>query len=45
MIAALGDKFTPDEAAIIEVMLREYAGTIPALFCTGGAATRKRRLS
>lgn len=29
MITAVGDGFTPDEAAIIERMLREHAGTIP----------------
>lgn len=29
MIAALGDSFDADEAAIIERMLREYGGTIP----------------
>jgi len=29
VITAVGDKFTPDEAAIIEAMLREHAGTIP----------------
>lgn len=29
VIAALGDHYTPDEAAIIERMLREYGGTIP----------------
>ena len=28
-LAALSDRFTPDEAAIAERMLREYAGTIP----------------
>ena len=29
MIEALGTRFDPDEAAIIERMLREYGGTIP----------------
>ena len=29
VIAALGDHYSPDEAALIERMLREYAGTIP----------------
>ena len=29
VIVALGDRFDPDEAAIAERMLREYAGTVP----------------
>ncbi len=29
VIAALGDHYTPERAAIVERMLREYAGTIP----------------
>ncbi len=29
VIAALGTRFDPDEAAIIEAMLREYGGTVP----------------
>ena len=29
VIAALGDQFTPDEAALVEEMLRRLAGTIP----------------
>ena len=29
VIAALGDHYTPERAAIVERMLREYAGTVP----------------
>ena len=29
VIAGLGDRFEPDEAAIAERLIREYAGTIP----------------
>lgn len=29
VIAALGDHYTPERAAIVERMLREYHGTIP----------------
>jgi hypothetical protein len=29
VIAAPGDHYTPERAAIVERMLREYAGTIP----------------
>ena len=29
MTAALGTRFAPDEAAIIERMLREHGGTVP----------------
>jgi hypothetical protein len=29
VIAALGDHYSADRAAIVERMLREYAGTIP----------------
>ena len=29
MIAALGERYDADEAAIAERMLREYGGTIP----------------
>ena len=29
MIAALGDQYSSERAAIVERMLREYAGTIP----------------
>jgi len=29
VIAALGTRFAPDEAVVIERMLREYEGTIP----------------
>ena len=29
VIAALGSRFTPDEAAIAERLLREFSGSIP----------------
>ena len=29
VVAALGNRFDPAEAALIERMLREYGGTIP----------------
>lgn len=29
VVAALSERFTPDEAALVEDMLRQYAGTIP----------------
>jgi len=29
VIAALGDHYTPERAAIVERMLREYGGTVP----------------
>ena len=29
VIAALGDRFDPDEAAIVERMLHEHSGTVP----------------
>ncbi len=29
VIAALGTRFTPEESALIEDMLRKYAGTAP----------------